>query len=238
MESTNKKPRCHHISKIGSRCMADPQIGKNYCFFHDPEQKKKQAEARKHGGETRSRQTEPQITLPSNLPVMPLEKFSDVLDLLGQTINHLFAGEMDVPAARAIGYLAGLLQRALKADVQPIASRLADTINRFRRGEMDLRTAKTIGHLSALMLNALKQQAQQQRAAAIATTEAANTNPPTRPASVIVQDASRPQTIQTRITPIVAGQPHDDQNPHPAVITGMANNGMANLGALSQPLSS
>ena len=224
MESTNKKPRCHHISKIGSRCMADPQTGKNYCFFHDPEQKKKQAEARKQGGETRSRQAEPQITLPSNLPVMPLEKFSDVLDLLGQTVNHLISGEMDVPAARAIGYLAGLLQRALKADVQPIASRLADTINRFRRAEMDLRTAKTVGHLSALMLNALKQQAQQQRADAIATMEPANAKPTTRLASAVAPDAS--PRIETLITPSATAQAQDDHDHkvHPAIIHGNAGN--------------
>jgi hypothetical protein len=221
MESTNKKPRCHHISKIGSRCMADPQTGKNYCFFHDPEQKKKQAEARKQGGETRSRQTEPEIKLPRNLPVVPLEKFSDVLDLLGQTINHLFSGEMDVAAARAIGYLAGLLQRSLKAGAQPIATRLADTINRFRRGEMDLRTAKTIGHLSALMLNALKQQAQQQMAEMMAAA-----NEPSQPPQTNRQQAPRLDRIETAVTPIAAAQAQDDQNykVHPAIINGNAGN--------------
>src|SRR5262245_27681340 len=43
MESSSKKPRCQFISKIGARCQADPQTGKDYCFFHDPDQKKKQA---------------------------------------------------------------------------------------------------------------------------------------------------------------------------------------------------
>jgi hypothetical protein len=205
--------------------MADPQTGKNYCFFHDPEQKRKQAEARKQGGEARSRQSEPEITLPSNLPVVPLENFSDVLDLLGQTMNHLLSGAMDVPAARAIGYLSGLLQRALKAEAQPIAVRLADTINRFRRGEMDLRTAKTIGHLSALMLNALKQQAQQQRAAAIATTEAGRAAESGRAAQATRGDspaALRHAKKETVPTPIIAARELDQL--HPAMINGNAVN--------------
>src|SRR6266849_3720832 len=116
IETPNKKPRCQYISKIGSRCQADPQTGKAYCFFHDPGQKSKQAAARRQGGEARSRQTEPEITLPPNLPAIPLRKASDVFELLSQTVNHFRRGQMEMRAAKAIAYLASLLLRALKQD--------------------------------------------------------------------------------------------------------------------------
>ena len=103
--------------------------------------------------------------------------------------------------------------------------RLADTINRFRRGEMDLRTAKTIGHLSALMLNALKQQAQQQRAAAIATTEAGRAAESGRAAQATRGDspaALRHAKKETVPTPIIAARELDQL--HPAMINGNAVN--------------
>jgi hypothetical protein len=223
------KPRCQFITKNGSRCHADPQTGKDWCFMHDPGKKQQQAEARKQGGEARSRQTEPAITLPPNLPVMPLEKFSDVLHLLEQTINHLFQGEMDVTAARAIGHLAGLLQRSLKANAQPMVTTLANTINRFRRGEMDLRTAKTIGHLTALMLNALKQQARQQKMDDMMA--ATRANEATRPYQADYP-AGRHDGMQSHPGPIIAAKPPDDSKPHAAVINA------AEANAISQPLSS
>src|SRR6266852_1440083 len=114
VEAPHKKPRCQYISKIGSRCQADPQTGKAYCFFHDPGQKGKQAAARRQGGEARSRQTEPEITLPPNLSVMPLQKASDVVELLAQTVNHFRRGQIELRAAKTIGHLASLMLSALK----------------------------------------------------------------------------------------------------------------------------
>src|SRR6266849_4192978 len=196
VETPHKKPRCQHISKIGARCQADPQTGKAYCFFHDPDLKSRQ------GGEARSRQTEPEITLPPNLPVIRLQKASDVFELLSQTVNHFRCGQMDLRAAKAIAYLASLLLRALKANTQPaVAELLADTINQFRRGQLELRAAKTIGHLASLMLSALKQ--------AILEEQATSAGEATRPAAAIRQaQAARPEpprhdSIEAATTPIV-----------------------------------
>jgi len=204
VETPHKKPRCQYISKIGARCQADPQTGKAYCFFHDPDQKSKQAAARRQGGEARSRQTEPEITLPPNLSVMPLQKASDVFELLAQTVNHFRRGQMDMRAAKAIAYLASLLLRALKANAQPsVAELLADTINQFRSGQVELRAAKTIGHLASLMLSALKQDALEKQ-------EAGETTPAERP---------RYDSIEAMLTPIVPTKPLDNHELHPAVIS-------------------
>src|SRR5260370_38716958 len=63
-ETPHKKPRCSYISKIGSRCHADPEPGKRNCFFHHPARKTKKAEARRQAGEARSQQTKTETTHP------------------------------------------------------------------------------------------------------------------------------------------------------------------------------
>jgi hypothetical protein len=226
MESTNKKPRCHHISKIGARCMADPQTGKNYCFFHDPEQKKKQAEARKQGGEARSRQTEPEITLPPNLSVLPLKTGGDVHKLMIETINHLRCRKMDLRSARTIGYLSGIELRALKLHYTPGALLMEEIINQFRRREIDLPTAKTFGMLASVLLSAVRQEDEEREAAAIATAEAATANPLTRSAQAFAAENVRPGGIESVVTAIVAAKAHSDQDHdlHPAIIHGNAGN--------------
>ncbi len=219
VETPSKKPRCQYISKIGARCQADPQTGKAHCFFHDPDQKSKQAAARRQGGEARSRQTEPEITLPPNPSAIPLQKASDVFELLSQTVNHFRRGQMDMRAAKAIAYLASLLLRALKANTQPsVAELLADTINQFRCGQVELRAAKTIGHLASLMLSALKQDALEEQT----TSRGEATHPAAiRQAQAALAEAPRHDSIEAATTPIVPSKPPKDHEPHPAVL-GMA----------------
>src|SRR5262249_4478424 len=230
-EAPQKKPRCEFISKTGQRCHADPQTGKEWCFMHDPEQKKKQAEARKQGGEARSRQMEPEMLLPPNLPPVHLEKAGDVYDLLAQHVDYLRGRKIDVRVAQAIAYLASLLLRALKAGRPSVASLMADTINEVRQGETDLRTAKAIGHLTSVMLTALKQEVEEAQAAMEA-------EPTTRPtAGVRGCDATRIDSatlagIEAVMAAVRAAKPPDDPKPHPAVIHTPNGN------TASQPLSS
>src|SRR5260370_22144565 len=158
--NSSKKPPCSYMSKMGARCHADPEHGKQYCFFHDPEQKKKPAPARQQAAEIHSQESEIKTALPPGLPVIPLRKASDAASLMAETINQLRGGEMDLDSARAIGYLTNLLLRSRKgAALQVAAEPLAETINQFRRGEIDLRTAKTIGYLVSLMLRCLNEAA-------------------------------------------------------------------------------
>lgn len=121
-EVNAKNPRCQYISKIGSRCHADVQTGKSYCFFHDPGQKDKQAQARKQGGEARSHEID-KITMPPDLPVIPLVTPFDVARLLAETINQFRRKEIDLRAAKAISNMASLLLRSLKdAAMQPASA--------------------------------------------------------------------------------------------------------------------
>jgi hypothetical protein len=216
-ETPKKKPRCQFISKIGSRCQADPQTGKGYCFFHDPEQKKKQAEARKQGGEVRTRQMEPEANARPCLPAVRLESSGDVFELMALTVNHLRCGQIDVRVAQVLAYLASLVLRALKANQPMTVQLLSDIINEVRRGETNLRTAKTIGNLTAIMLTALKQEAQERQVDSITEKEAMRPAEPASPTQAMQHDR-----IEAVIRPITAAEPLDDYQPHAAFINGMA----------------
>jgi hypothetical protein len=219
----NKKPRCQFITRNGSRCHADPQTGKDWCFMHDPEQKKKQAEARKQGGEARSRQMEPEMLLPPNLPSVRLEKASEVYDLLAQHVDHLRGRRLDVRVAQTIAYLASLLLRALKAGRPFVARLMADTINEVRHGETDLRTAKIIGHLTSVMLTALKQEVEEAQIEREQEQQALPSTQPTRPNLA---------GIAALAAAVASSKAPDDPKPHAGVINA------ANGSAISQPLSS
>ena len=221
-ETFNKKPRCSHITKTGQHCHADPQTGREWCFFHDPEKKQKQAEAQKQGGEARTRQTSPEVTLPPNLPDLPLNRAYDIRRLMGETIEHLRGRKMDLRSARTIGYLAAIHLRALKLNYRLIAKLMDETINQFRRGEIDLPTAKTFGMLSSVTLCAVKQEYDELEAAAMTRTQAAVPTESIRPTQATSAEAPRPNKMETVVTAMVAAKSQDNQKLHPAVMNGSA----------------
>jgi hypothetical protein len=61
--------------------------------------------------------------LPADTPDHSLRDTRDVSDLLADSINRLRRGELDPRVANAIGYLAGILLRALEQG--PLEERLA-----------------------------------------------------------------------------------------------------------------
>ena len=227
-EAPQRKPRCEFITKGGQRCHADPQTGKDWCFMHDPDQKKKQAEARKQGGEARTRQVSPEITLPPDLPDVPLENSYNVFELMTETVHHLQCRKMDVRAAKAIAYLSSLLLRALKANRRLIAKLLSDTINQVRQGETDLPTAKTVGHITSIMLTALRQHAEEQEALEPAHHSVAPA-PSSNSLAQLAQKLARHVGIDPVLTSLDGTTAQDDHRVHPAVINGSAVN-TANTG--------
>jgi len=73
-EVNAKTPRCRYISKIGARCHGDVEAGKFYCFFHDPEQKNKQAQAQKEV--QKEAQKKPPAVRLTQSPCLPVSPFS------------------------------------------------------------------------------------------------------------------------------------------------------------------
>jgi hypothetical protein len=97
--------RCHYINPItAAGCEAPPQIGKNFCYAHDPAQAEKRLEGQRAGGRNR-RQPEPPPRIPPNLPLVKLESRGHILVVQEAMINFVLQGQMDIRVANNIGYL-------------------------------------------------------------------------------------------------------------------------------------
>jgi hypothetical protein len=107
---TNQPRRCRYEREEASHCKANAQTSSEFCFFHDPALVKDRAAARRAGGIARTRK----IVLPNDLPVKRLQTVAEVVELLGETINQLRRGEIDLRVSNAIGYLSSILLNAIE----------------------------------------------------------------------------------------------------------------------------
>ena len=98
--------RCKARTKAGGPCQAPATEG-GLCFCHaHPE---KLAELGRQGGR-KNRRWKPDE---GNLPHRPLQSVGQVSELLEETINRVRQGPFDLRAANAIGFLAGILLKAI-----------------------------------------------------------------------------------------------------------------------------
>jgi len=99
---------CLSEKRDGVRCRARPVAGSSFCFFHDPDAAAKRNAAQKAGGQKRQI-----IVLPPSAPDAKLNGARDTVDLIAATINQVRRGEIDPKVANTVGYLVGLLLKAL-----------------------------------------------------------------------------------------------------------------------------
>jgi hypothetical protein len=111
---------CHAITKNGAPCGAYALSGSDYCFHHDPARAAERRQARRKGGRARHGRAIGPTGQPQ--PVA-LESMADVAALLQVTINDALRLENSLHRARTIGYLAGLLIKAL--DIATLEARVA-----------------------------------------------------------------------------------------------------------------
>lgn len=102
---------CKAVKDDGKKCQARPQAGSEFCVFHDPAAADLVREARRTGGLNRQR---PTAVLDPSAPDAPLDSIQGVVGLLGDTINQVRKGKLDPRIANAVGYLAGIMLRALE----------------------------------------------------------------------------------------------------------------------------
>jgi hypothetical protein len=99
--------RCKARTKAGNKCDA-PVVERGLCFFHaHPE---KLAELGRQGGK---KNRHGQLGA-SDISHRPLRSVSDVRALLEETINQVRQGKLDLRSANALGFLAGILLKALE----------------------------------------------------------------------------------------------------------------------------
>ena len=106
---TTKK--CQAITQNGTPCQAYAVAGSDYCFHHDPARAKQRQEARSKGGHARHGR---HIGPVGHSDPVALDTMADVATLLNHVINDTLQLENSLQRARTIGYLAGLILKALE----------------------------------------------------------------------------------------------------------------------------
>ena len=109
MTSTAKK--CKETRKDGLPCQGWAGANSEYCFAHDPALAAERKAARAKGGRARHGR---RIVQGGNEPVR-VATVADVVDLLGRAINDTLALENSIARGRCLGYLAGVVVKALEA---------------------------------------------------------------------------------------------------------------------------
>ncbi len=104
------------------------QLGRLYCFAHDPQRAQERAEARRRGGEARA--TPPAAPGPPPAHVS-LRSGSDALDVLERVLADTLAQGNDRHRSRAVGYLVSVGLRA--GEISALEERLARVEEALRR---------------------------------------------------------------------------------------------------------
>lgn len=117
---TISPPRCAASCSGGGRCRGAPVAGSQYCSFHDPGRAGAVAAGRSAGGERRSR---PRAVVSASEADVEVRDAKGVCRLLSITINDVRKGRLDPKIANTVGYLAGVLVRAI--EVGDLEERLA-----------------------------------------------------------------------------------------------------------------
>ena len=122
--------KCIQFKPDGSRCRANARTGRDYCFTHDPESAAEREAARVSGGRERTRRTN---VLSADTPDMSVGTAAHIITLIGDTVNQVRKGELDVSIANSVGYLSGIALKALQRDdVDQRLARLESILDRRR----------------------------------------------------------------------------------------------------------
>jgi hypothetical protein len=113
------KRQCRHQRRDGRNCRANAIARSEFCFFHAPDRAADRLEAQRNGG-LRNKGA----SLPPETHDCDLKNVGDVVVLLGTTINHVRRGQVDPRIANSIGYLSGILLKAL--EMETLEQRISD----------------------------------------------------------------------------------------------------------------
>jgi hypothetical protein len=110
---------CKATRKDGKSCAAQAQAGREYCFFHDPDKAADSRAAKSKGGSS-GRATlsvvKPWRGEAGDVTVLKSATVPDLVNLLADTIDEVKTGKVDPRVANAVGYLAGVILKALEYD--------------------------------------------------------------------------------------------------------------------------
>ena len=105
---TTNKQACAGLKPDGSQCQAAALAGSDFCYFHDPSKAAERRESQAQGGRQNRIKT-----LDPSTPAIRMRDARDVVTLLGDTVDQVRKGQIDARVANSVGYLCGLLMKAL-----------------------------------------------------------------------------------------------------------------------------
>ena len=108
-------PKCSAIKSDGTPCNAYAGTGSDYCYHHDPARAAERRRARSKGGRARHGRTIGPVAADpvGAAPAFSLDTMTGVTGLLQHAINQTLQLENSIARARALGYLSGVLIKAL-----------------------------------------------------------------------------------------------------------------------------
>ncbi len=118
--------QCSFIKPNGERCGANAMVDSPFCFSHNPEAVEAKMEAVVRGGLAARKNGE-------QLEPIEIRSVEDVISLIEDTINRIRTTDMSHQQANSIGYLSGIILKALEAD--SLESRLNNIQNVLERRE-------------------------------------------------------------------------------------------------------
>lgn len=111
---------CKATRRDGEPCKAQAGEGSDFCFFHDPARATEARQVQKRGGQTGKAATldttamKPWRGQAGEVTVLRSPSVPDLVNLLGDTIDDVRVGRLDPKVANSVGYLAGIILKALQ----------------------------------------------------------------------------------------------------------------------------
>jgi hypothetical protein len=111
---------CKATRRDGEPCKAQAGEGSDFCFFHDPARKTEARTVQRRGGQTGKAATlapkdlKPWRGQAGEVTVLRSPSLPDLVNLLGDTIDDVRVGRLDPRVANSVGYLAGIILKALQ----------------------------------------------------------------------------------------------------------------------------
>lgn len=99
-------------TRAGRPCASPPLRGSDYCFAHDPAMAAERKAARSKGGRARHGR---QLGAAGGGRPVEVRTLGEVVALLERAINDALGLENSLQRARTVGYLAGVMIKALEA---------------------------------------------------------------------------------------------------------------------------
>lgn len=131
--NTANPRHCNATKTDGQPCQAWAVRGSEYCYWHDPGLAAERKAARRKGGLARHGRN---IGPAGDPGVVTIFHVADVLALLERAVNDVLRLENSIQRARAIGYLAGVIVKALElADLEERVASLEAALKRLEKGQ-------------------------------------------------------------------------------------------------------